>query len=158
MNQDRHLLDAIKLGGIVTVRDRLIEKQEQGSKVYRLESGDPSFSVPPHIIEAIAGALRDGHTHYTAGAGIKPLREAIYRKLKEENRIKVTGPQSTLVTNGAMHALYVAFRIKKSGTIMDWNFCGSIERTMSMIPQKNLLYYGGSGLLVTGSHCMRAVQ
>jgi aspartate aminotransferase len=110
VNQDRHLLDAIKLGGIVTVRDRLIEKQEQGSKVYRLESGDPSFSVPPHIIEAIAKALRDGHTHYTAGAGIKPLRKAIYTKLKEENRIKVAGPQSTLVTNGAMHALYVTFR------------------------------------------------
>jgi len=110
VNQDKHLLDAIKLGGIVTVRDRLIEKQEQGSKVYRLESGDPSFSVPPHIIEAIAGALRDGHTHYTAGAGIKSLRAAIYRKLEEENQIKVAGPQSTLVTNGAMHALYVAFR------------------------------------------------
>jgi aspartate aminotransferase len=110
VNQGKHILDAIKLGGIVSVRDRLIEKQEQGSKVYRLESGDPSFSVPPHIIDAIVGALRDGHTHYTAGAGIKPLREAIYRKLKEENRIEVAGPQSTLVTNGAMHALYVAFR------------------------------------------------
>jgi aspartate aminotransferase len=103
-------LDAIELGGIVTVRDRLIEKQEQGKKVYRLESGDPSFAVPPHIVEAIAGALRDGHTHYTAGAGIKPLREAIYRKLEKENRLKLAGPRSVLVTNGAMHALYVAFR------------------------------------------------
>ena len=103
-------MDSIALGGIVTVRDRLLEKQAQGKKVYRLESGDPSFAVPVHVREAIKKALDDGHTHYTSGAGIQPLREAIYRKLVEENRIPVRDPGHVLVTNGAMNALYVAFR------------------------------------------------
>lgn len=105
-----HPIDTIELGGIVTVRDRLIEQQAQGNKVFRLESGDPSFSLPPHVGAAIEQALRDGHTHYTAGAGIKPLREAIFRKLGDENGIPLNDPGSVLVTNGAMHALYVAFR------------------------------------------------
>jgi len=106
----KNAVDSIELGGIVTLRDRLIELQGQGRKVFRLESGDPSFDVPPHVIEAIDKALADGHTHYTAGAGIKPFREAIYNKVREANRIPLSGPEQVLVTNGAMHALYVAFR------------------------------------------------
>lgn len=109
MERGEHLVDSIALGGIVTVRDRLLEKQSQGKKVYRLESGDPSFPVPEHIREAIKKALDEGHTHYTSGAGIKPLREAIHRKLVEENRIPVKDPGHVLVTNGAMNALYIAF-------------------------------------------------
>ena len=105
-----HPLDAIVLGGIVTVRDRLLDLQAQGRKIYRLESGDPSFSIPEHVRAAIEKALADGHTHYTAGAGIKPLREAAARKLVESNRIPVKGPGHVLVTNGAMHGLYIAFQ------------------------------------------------
>ncbi len=104
-----HIVDSIALGGIVTVRDRLLEQQAHGRKVYRFESGDPSFCIPDHVKEAIKKALDDGHTHYTAGAGIKPLREAIYRKLREVNGIPVRSPENVLVTNGAMNALYIAF-------------------------------------------------
>jgi aspartate aminotransferase len=103
-------IDEIKLGGIVTIRDKLIEQQEAGKEIFRLESGDPSFDTPPHIIDAINKALKKGHTHYTAGTGIKPLRESIARKLIETNEINVSGPRKILVTNGAMHALYIVFR------------------------------------------------
>jgi aspartate aminotransferase len=105
-----HPVDAIELGGIVTVRDRLIDQQAHGKKVYRLESGDPSFSVAPHIVEALEKALRDGDTHYTAGAGIKPLREAMFKKLCDANHLPLQSFNDVLVTNGAMHALYIAFR------------------------------------------------
>lgn len=105
-----HIVDAIPLGGIVTVRDRLLEQQASGKRVYRLESGDPSFAPAPHIIEAIKRALDTGQTHYTAAAGIRPLRDAIFRKLREVNRIPVSDPDHVLVTHGAMNALYIAFR------------------------------------------------
>lgn len=105
-----HPVDTIALGGIVTVRDRLLRLQADGRQVYRLESGDPSFSIPDHVREAIKKALDDGHTHYTAGAGIAPLRAAAARKLSEQNQIPVRGPEQVLITNGAMHGLYVAFR------------------------------------------------
>jgi aspartate aminotransferase len=105
-----HPIDEIPLGGIVSVRDRLLELQAKGKAVMRLESGDPSFDIPLHVREALEKALRDGHTHYTAGAGIPRLRQAIYEKLRAVNHIAVSDPNHVLVTNGAMHGLYVTFR------------------------------------------------
>lgn len=105
-----HVVDEISLGAIVQVRDRLLEQQRLGRKVLRLESGDPSFDIPPHVREAIEKALRNGHTHYTPSTGILPLREAIFRKVTTENGLSVPDPDHVLVTNGAMHGLYVVFR------------------------------------------------
>lgn len=110
MSHGKHPVDMIELGGIVTVRDRLIDQQSHGGQVFRLESGDPSFAVAPHIIAALEQALRDGQTHYTAGAGIKPLREAIFQKLVRDNKLPLESFNDVLVTNGAMNALYIAFR------------------------------------------------
>ncbi len=105
-----HIVDSISFGAIVQVRDRLLEQQAKGRKVLRLESGDPSFSIPEHVREAMEKALRDGHTHYTASTGIPQLREALFRKVTQENGLKVPNPDHIVVTNGGMHGLYVLFR------------------------------------------------
>ena len=105
-----NIVDQVSLGAIVHVRDRLLEQQAKGRKVLRLESGDPSFDIPVHIREAMEKALKDGLTHYTASTGIAPLREAIFRKVTTENGLKVPGPDAVVVTNGAMHGLYMLFR------------------------------------------------
>jgi len=102
-------IDAIELGGIVSVRDGLIERQEKGERVFRLESGDPSFDIPLHVHGAMDEARRRGRTHYTAGTGILPLRQAICGKLYSNNGIEAY-PEDVFVTNGAMHALYVVFQ------------------------------------------------
>lgn len=102
-------LDDIELGGIVTVRDRLLAMQAAGKTVLRLESGDPSFDIAPHVREAMERALREGKTHYTPGAGIPELRAAIRDKLARDNGISLKGPEEVLVTSGAMHGLYVTF-------------------------------------------------
>jgi aspartate aminotransferase len=105
-----NIVDQVSLGAIVQVRDRLLEQQAKGRKVLRLESGDPSFDIPVHVREAMEKALKDGLTHYTASTGIPPLREAIYRKATTENGLKVPGADWVVVTNGAMHGLYILFR------------------------------------------------
>ena len=105
-----HIVDQVSLGAIVQVRDRLLERQAKGQKVLRLESGDPSFDIPVHVREAMEKALKDGLTHYTASTGIPQLREAIFKKVTSENGLKVPGPGSVVVTNGAMHGLYILFR------------------------------------------------
>ncbi len=105
-----HIVDQVSSGAIVQVRDRLLEQQAQGRKVLRLESGDPSFDIPVHVREAMEKALRDGLTHYTASTGIPPLREAIFRKVTEENGLQVPSPDHIVVTNGGMHGLYMVFR------------------------------------------------
>jgi aspartate aminotransferase len=105
-----NIVDQVSLGAIVQVRDRLLEQQAKGQKVLRLESGDPSFDIPIHVREAMEKALKDGLTHYTASTGIPQLREAIYKKVTTENGLKIPGAGSVVVTNGAMHGLYILFR------------------------------------------------
>lgn len=51
-----------------------------GLKVRYLNIGDPiqfGFHTPPHLIEAVSRAMRDGHNGYTASAGIASAREAV---------------------------------------------------------------------------------
>jgi alanine-synthesizing transaminase len=51
-----------------------------GRKVRYLNIGDPipfGFKTPPHLIEAVTRALRDGHNGYVPSAGILPAREAV---------------------------------------------------------------------------------
>lgn len=105
-----HIVDSVSFGAIVAVRDRLLGQQAAGRKIYRLESGDPSFDVPPHVLEAMHQALREGKTHYTASTGILPLREAAVTKVRRDNGLSVDGPDQVLVTSGGMHALYLTFR------------------------------------------------
>jgi aspartate aminotransferase len=105
----QHPLDEISLGLIVQIRERLLKAQAAGKKVYRLESGDPSFSVPPHVLEAIGAAGAAGKTHYIPNSGIPELRKALAEKAVRKNGLVGTTDQDIFLTNGAMHALYVAF-------------------------------------------------
>lgn len=104
-----HILDSISFGAIVAVRDRLLALQAGGRKIYRLESGDPSFDVPPNVREAIVAALAKGQTHYTASTGIQPLRDAIVTKVRRDNKLPIDNADQVCVTNGGMHALFLTF-------------------------------------------------
>lgn len=102
-------IDSISFGKIVQIREQLLKLQANGKKVYRLESGDPSFSIAPHISESIEKALKDGKTHYIPNNGIPELLNALKIKLNKQNKINVT-ENDIFITNGAMHALYVVFQ------------------------------------------------
>jgi aspartate aminotransferase len=104
-----HVLDHISLGKIVRIRERLLDAQAAGRRVYRFESGDPSFAVAPHVIAAMNDAAQRGQTHYVATSGIPALRSAIRRKLERVNDIALPSDDGVFVTNGAMHALFVTF-------------------------------------------------
>ena len=54
--------------------------EAEGRKVRYLNIGDPiqfGFRTPPHLVEAVARAMRDGHNGYTASVGIAEAREAV---------------------------------------------------------------------------------
>jgi len=65
------------------IRNIVIEAKKveaAGRKVRYLNIGDPipfGFKTPPHLIEAVARAMRDGHNGYTASAGVEQAREAV---------------------------------------------------------------------------------
>ena len=104
-----HRIDGISFGKIVQIREVLLRAQAKGARVIRFESGDPSFAVAPHVLEALATAAAAGKTHYVPNDGIPELRAALAEKLRMKNKIADIMPHDVFLTNGAMHALYVAF-------------------------------------------------
>jgi alanine-synthesizing transaminase len=51
-----------------------------GRRVRYLNIGDPipfGFKTPPHLVDAVSRAVRDGHNGYTASVGIPSAREAV---------------------------------------------------------------------------------
>lgn len=75
-----------------------------------LAVGEPGEAVDPRIRAAGAHAWADGQTRYTPNGGIRPLREAIVRKLARENGLDVDVEQ-VWVTVGGTQALHQAMTL-----------------------------------------------
>jgi aspartate/methionine/tyrosine aminotransferase len=90
---------------------RIIDLAESRPDIIGLHAGEPDFPTPSHIVEAASRALQEGHTHYTHGAGVLELREAISRKLLDENEIDANPKTEITVTAGGFAA---AFAITQS--------------------------------------------
>ena len=80
-----------------------------GERVLHLERGEPDFDTPPHIVEALAKAARDGATHYPDQRGEITLREVLVAKLARENGI-TAHPDDLVVTAGGTHGLFLAMQ------------------------------------------------
>lgn len=81
----------------------------QGVDIVDLTVGEPDLDTPDFIKDAAIQALQGGFTKYTEARGIKPLREAICRKLERDNALHYT-PEEIVVSCGAKHALFNAFQ------------------------------------------------
>ncbi|NEP09013.1 MAG: pyridoxal phosphate-dependent aminotransferase [Symploca sp. SIO2C1] len=77
----------------------------EGLDVCSFSAGEPDFDTPEHIKAAAKEALDTGKTKYGAAAGEPRLREAIARKLREENGLCYEA-QHIIVTNGGKHSLF----------------------------------------------------
>jgi aspartate/methionine/tyrosine aminotransferase len=84
------------------------ETQAGGGKPVSLMRGEPDFQTPPHIVEACAGALRDGRTGYPDNRGEKTFREAIAQKLERDNHLSFDPQTEILATSGATFGIYAA--------------------------------------------------
>ncbi len=76
--------------------------------VISLGIGEPDFTTPQPILEAGIEALRQGETHYTANAGIFPLREAIVEYLADKYQVDYDPASEVMVSVGVSEALYLA--------------------------------------------------
>ena len=80
-----------------------------GTRVRYLNIGDPNqfgFLTPPHLIEAVERAMRDGHNGYTASAGIVEAREAVAADFAA--RGVAVHPDRVLITSGTSEGLELA--------------------------------------------------
>lgn len=92
----------------VNIADKIRRLKREGEDIIELQTGEPDFATPPHIIQAAYEAMQRGFTHYVSSRGIPELREAIAEKLWSENRIKADPEREILVTPGAVHAVFAA--------------------------------------------------
>lgn len=89
-----------------SVLARAKELERQGRSIVHLEIGEPDFETPPHVVEAAAQAMRDGHTHYCPSAGLLELREAAAHDLGARRGGIAVDPANVLVANGAKPFLF----------------------------------------------------
>jgi alanine-synthesizing transaminase len=104
ITQSREIAAATRLDNVkYAIRDLASvagEIMAHGHKVVPLNIGDPNvfdFQTPPHLIEAVHQAMRDGKNGYAPSAGIKPALDAIRG---EAARKGITSVQDVFVTNG----------------------------------------------------------
>lgn len=72
--------------------------------VVHLSIGQPDFSTPAPVIEAMVQALHDGKTRYALDSGVPEFREAIGDYYERTQGIRVH-PEEILVTDGAVEAI-----------------------------------------------------
>ncbi|MCG8513588.1 MAG: pyridoxal phosphate-dependent aminotransferase [Halanaerobiales bacterium] len=97
----------VPYAGIRVVYEKAKKLESQGKKIIHMEIGRPDFDTPAVIKEKAIDALQKGFVHYTSNFGLDELREAVARKMTEENQVP-TNFQEVIITPGASAALAVA--------------------------------------------------
>lgn len=86
------------------------ELKTQGIDIISLSLGEPDFKTPKHIQEAAKSAIDEGkYFAYPPVAGYQDLREAIAKKLREENNISQAKAEHIVVSTGAKHSIANVF-------------------------------------------------
>lgn len=83
-----------------------------GRKVQYLNIGDPvqfGFRTPPHLIEAVERAMRDGQNGYVASAGIEPARVAVAGEYTR--RGVPMSPDRVVITQGTSEGIELALSV-----------------------------------------------
>jgi len=82
-------------------------RREQGHDVISMGIGEPDFTAPAPVVQALDDAARAGLSGYCAPAGLMPLREAIAQFYATHFGAPIDA-QRVLVTSGASGALSLA--------------------------------------------------
>ncbi|MFH0969978.1 MAG: pyridoxal phosphate-dependent aminotransferase [Candidatus Diapherotrites archaeon] len=86
--------------------EEIMKIAKENPSVISLGPGEPDFNSPQPVITATQKALGEGKTHYASIPGIPELREAIAKKLKKENKIRLEDPlHEVCVTAGSTEGL-----------------------------------------------------
>jgi len=76
--------------------------------VISLGIGEPDFITPPPILKEGMLSLERGETHYTANAGIAPLRQTLSAHLERLYGVQYDPAREMMITVGGSEALFLA--------------------------------------------------
>jgi len=109
MNNNKSVLSdrvkSLEESQTLAFKKRAKNLKREGKEVISLSAGEPDFPTPKNITEFAKSAIDNGYTKYTDTSGTLELREAICRKLKNENNLEYL-PSQVLVSCGAKHSIY----------------------------------------------------
>jgi alanine-synthesizing transaminase len=104
---------ARRLGGFVYAIRNIVGEARKveagGRRVRYLNIGDPitfGFRTPPHLIEAVERAIRDGHNGYAPSVGILAAREAVAAEC--DRRGMPLSADRVVVTSGTSEGIELA--------------------------------------------------
>ena len=104
---------ASRVGGFVYAIRNIVNEARKveaaGRRVRYLNIGDPitfGFHTPPHMIEAVERAMRDGHNGYAPSVGILVAREAVAAECAQ--RGMPVSPDRVLITSGTSEGIELA--------------------------------------------------
>jgi alanine-synthesizing transaminase len=104
---------ASRVGGFVyAIRNIVAEAKKveaSGRTVRYLNIGDPitfGFKTPPHLLEAVERAIRDGHNGYAPSVGILPARESVAAECTRRG-MPLT-PDRVVITSGTSEGIELA--------------------------------------------------
>lgn len=98
------LIQSLSPSATLAMSQKSAELRAKGVDVINLSVGEPDFNTPDHIKQAACRAIEENYSRYTPVAGYMSLREAVSRKLKQENGVDFA-PDQIVVGNGAKQEL-----------------------------------------------------
>src|SRR4051794_21216484 len=109
MNRISTLVGAIAPSATLAIDAKARALRAQGMKVVSYGAGEPDFATPDYIVEAAVEAARQPASHhYSAVAGLQPLREAVAAKTARDSGLEI-GANQVVITNGGKQAIANAF-------------------------------------------------
>lgn len=93
----------------LAINQRVLELKKQGKDIISFGVGEPNLDVPDEAKEAVIAAARGNFSRYTPTDGIPELKQAIIKKLKEENNLEY-GEKNIIASCGAKQSLYNIFQ------------------------------------------------
>ncbi|SKC53813.1 L-aspartate aminotransferase apoenzyme [Maledivibacter halophilus] len=94
----------MKPSATVELTAKVLDLKRQGVDVIALNVGEPDFNTPENVCRIGKKAIDEGFTKYTTVSGTVELREAICKKLLEDNKIKYS-PKEIIVSTGGKQVL-----------------------------------------------------
>lgn len=88
----------------IGISNKVSELKSKGIDVISLSIGEPDFFTPQEAKNEAINALNNNKTKYDLVSGVKELREAIVKKLKDENNLSYSTDE-IVVSSGAKHSI-----------------------------------------------------